>query len=409
MAISSTIRERRAGALQGVLLLLPITMAVMGLVVLAPILPCMQAHFAHLPGAEYLVPMVLTVPALCIALLSPVAGTLVDFFGRRRTLIAALVLYAGIGVLPIFLSNLTAIIASRVLLGAMEAAIVTASTTLIGDYFHGAEREKWLAYQTALATVAATILFAVGGVLGNVSWRAPFAVYSVSLLFAAGLLLWTWEPGKPQVETAFAEPMVSSFPWRTLVPMCLIAVFGGIMFYTMQIQLGVVLERYYGIESPARLGLLIAIGSLSLLIGSICYRRLARAHIVTQLIVSFGLIAAGFILMRFAATTLQLMIYDVTNQFGCGILLPAMVVWVMGRLPFEYRGRGTGLFMSGWWIGQFLSPQAVTFLAEQTGGLPAALQMLGFLSLTATAIGAVARARAPGRAHRAVSTARPEN
>ena len=142
------------------------------------------------------------------------------------------------------------------------------------------------------------------------------------------------------------------------------------MFYTMQIQLGVALERYYGIESPGRVGVLIAIGSLSLLLGSIYYRRLARAHIATQLLTSFGLIAAGFILMRFAATAPQLMIYDVINQFGCGILVPAMVVWVIGRLPFEYRGRGTGLFMSGWWVGQFLSPQAVTFLGKQMGDFP---------------------------------------
>lgn len=409
MAISSTVSGRRAGALQGVLLLLPITMAVMGLVVLAPILPRMQVHFASIHGSAYLVPMVLTVPALCIALLSPVAGTIVDFLGRRRTLIAALVLYAGIGVLPIFLSSLTAIIASRVLLGAMEAAIVTASTTLIGDYFHGAEREKWLAYQTALATVAATILFAVGGALGNLSWRAPFAVYSVSLLFAAGLLLWTCEPGKPQAQVDLVDPVLSAFPWRALIPMCLIAVFGGIMFYTMQIQLGVVLERYYRIESPGRLGLLIAIGSLSLLLGSLYYRRLARAHIATQLLVSFGLIAAGFILMRFAATAPQLMISDAINQFGCGILLPAMVVWVMGRLPFEYRGRGTGLFMAGWWVGQFLSPQAVTFLGKHVGGLPAALQMLGFLSLAAAAIGAVARARGPAHSRDTVSVPRAEN
>lgn len=74
MPTLSKVPERRAGALQGVLLLLPITMAVMGLVVLSPILPRMQAHFASVHGAEYLVPMVLTVPALCIALLS----TLVD-------------------------------------------------------------------------------------------------------------------------------------------------------------------------------------------------------------------------------------------------------------------------------------------------------------------------------------------
>jgi MFS family permease len=100
----------------------------------------MQAHFQAIPGAEYWVPIALTVPALCIALLSPVAGAVVDVFGRRRTLLTALFLYALVGVLPLILDSLPAIIMSRVVLGAMEAAIVTSSTTLIGDYFQGPER-----------------------------------------------------------------------------------------------------------------------------------------------------------------------------------------------------------------------------------------------------------------------------
>jgi len=63
----------RAGTLQGILLLLPMTMAVMGLVVLVPVLPQLMAHFHAVPGVEYLVPLMLTLPALCVAVLAPVA------------------------------------------------------------------------------------------------------------------------------------------------------------------------------------------------------------------------------------------------------------------------------------------------------------------------------------------------
>jgi MFS family permease len=191
--VSLKLTLRRAGALQGVLLILPITMAVMGLAVLSPVLPTMQAHFQNQPGVEVLVPLALTLPALCVALLSPVAGFVVDWFGRRKALLGALVLYAAVGTLPLFLDSLIAIVVSRGFLGVTEAVIVIASTTLIGDYFQDAEREKWLANQTAVASISAIFLFAIGGALGNLGWRAPFAVYSVSLLYVIGLLLWTWE------------------------------------------------------------------------------------------------------------------------------------------------------------------------------------------------------------------------
>ena len=47
-------------------------------------------------------------------------GRPLDRFGRRRTLIWALVLYAIAGVMPMFLDDLGSIIASRVVVGAMD-------------------------------------------------------------------------------------------------------------------------------------------------------------------------------------------------------------------------------------------------------------------------------------------------
>jgi hypothetical protein len=80
------------------------------------------------------------------------------------------------------------------------------------------------------------------------------------------------------------------------------------------------------------------------------------------------------------------------------MLLPALVVWAMGRLPFEVRGRGTGLFMTGWWLGQPVSSQAVALLRGQVdGSLPEALQILGILCFVATAIALVGRFSASAR------------
>lgn len=393
------------------MLLLPITMAVMGLVVLSPVLPRMQEHFKDVPGAEYLVPLALTAPALCLALLSPIAGALVDYFGRRRTLISALVLYAVVGILPIILDDLIAIIVSRVFLGAMEAVIVTSSTTLIGDYFHGKEREKWLAYQTALASLSAVFLFAIGGALGGLSWRAPFAVYTVSLVYVIGLLLWTWEPQRSEQPSAELAGSAARFPWRAMLPLCVFAALGGIMFFVMQIQLGYLLTDHYDIRSPGSIGLFTAVGSLSVPVGTLVYRRLAKYPVSVQLLTAFGLMGGSFVMFNHAASPAAVMVYLVINQLGCGILLPTMVVWVMGRLPFEVRGRGTGLFMTGWWIGQFLSPQVVTLLRKQSEGLPQALQMLGVVCLVTAAVALAIwyQTRSRGQSARSAALAETDN
>lgn len=399
------IAEHRAGALQGVLLLLPITMAVMGLIVLVPVLPGMMAHFHDVPGVNYLVPLMLTLPALCVAVLAPIAGVVVDFFGRRKTLIAALIVYALVGMLPLILNSLSAIIASRLVLGAMEALIVTSSTTLIGDYFHGREREKWLANQTAVASIASIFLALLGGALGSFSWRGPFAAYGVSILFAIGLMLWTWEPQKREEPAAEIAGPAARFPWRVILPISMLAVFGGLMFFTMQIQVSNVLNDQYGIHSPSQLGLFTGLAGLAVAGGTLLYRQFtARLILPTQLVIAFGLIGASYVMMNHAPTSALFTVWLVVNQIGCGMLLPALVVWAMGRLPFEVRGRGTGMFMTGWWLGQPLSSQAVAYLRAQAGGnLPAALQVLGILALIATAIALFGRFRASTRPNAAAA------
>ncbi len=99
-------QAREAGTLQGISLVLPITLAVMGVVVLAPDLPQMLAHFKSVANSDYWVPMILTTPALCVAIFSAPAGYLGDRFGRRRLLIASMVVYSLVGTAPLLLDNL---------------------------------------------------------------------------------------------------------------------------------------------------------------------------------------------------------------------------------------------------------------------------------------------------------------
>ena len=119
------------------------------------------------PGVEALTPIVLTAPALVIGLTAPFAGRIVDRLGRKRLLVGALVVYAFVGTAPLWLPSLQLIVVSRVLVGLTEAAIMTCCTTLLADYFHGSQRERYFGLQVVFTTVAATIFFGVGGALGR--------------------------------------------------------------------------------------------------------------------------------------------------------------------------------------------------------------------------------------------------
>src|SRR6478672_11874164 len=206
---------RSAGLAQLILLLTGSCMSVLGAVLIAPVLPQMAEAFAGTPGVEVLVPIVLTVPALLIGLAAPFAGIIVDRVDRKRLLLIAMIAYAIFGTAPLYLNSLGAIVGSRVLVGICEAAIMTCCTTLIGDYWTGPKRSKYLGLQTLVAALAATVFLALGGVLGANGWRTPFWMYVIALILVIPMAKLLWQPARPSdyVKGESLGPV----PWRKLL------------------------------------------------------------------------------------------------------------------------------------------------------------------------------------------------
>ncbi|MDZ7740455.1 MAG: MFS transporter [Bacteroidota bacterium] len=128
-------------------LLLASTMTIMAGATIAPSLPQMEKVFSESEHAAFFSRLILTIPALFIAFLSPLAGYIIDEYGRRKTLLYSLALYALAGTSGLYLTNIYAILAGRALLGVAVAGTMTTTITLIGDYFEGMERRRFMGYQ----------------------------------------------------------------------------------------------------------------------------------------------------------------------------------------------------------------------------------------------------------------------
>ena len=396
---TATSAPRTAGTIQGLALTFPITLTVMGIVLLAPVLPQMQAHFADVPNADFLVPLVLTIPALCIALFSPAAGWLADRFGRRRLLMVAIAAYAVLGVAPCFLDSLGSIFATRVGLGITEAVIITVTTTLLGDMFTGEQRERWLANQTAVASLSALALFVIGGALGVHGWRTPFLVYLSSLVMLVGVWLYTWEPqaraGRPTQDQAVP------LPWKRLGGICAVTLLASIFFYILQVQMGVALTER-GVTSPARIGWLTSIASLGVPAGTFLFRAAAhRLSTARLLMLEFSIIAVGFVGMTYAPDYRAFMAFGALNQVGCGMILPTLLTWAVRGLVFGNRGRGTGIWQSVFSVGQTLSAVAIPATARLLGssGITPTFQYFGYAAATAAVIALLLSGRSERVAH----------
>ena len=372
---------RRPGTLQAITLLLPVTMTIMGIVVLLPVMPALFARFAGVPHVDIWVPVMLTTPAVMVVLCAGAAGLAADITGRRRLLLLSMVLYAAFGTAPFFMQDFFAIFATRVAVGACEAAVLVVSTTMISDYFTGAARDRWLAWQTGVAAVAATVLVVAGGALGSLfGWRGPFLIYSMALPLALLVLLFTWEPVADAASIAQGRASWAGFDWRRMGGICAITIVAAYVFYLVQIQISPALSMF-GLVDPARAGQLLAFVSTGIILGSFLFRYVAAVKVSTLLCAEFLLIGAGLVAMSGAGSTRSLIVFAWVSQIGAGLVLPTLLTWAVRGLAFTHRGRGAGLWQSTFSLGQFLVSISVPAINKATGGLFASFGVIGWVAL----------------------------
>lgn len=372
------------GRAQLALLLAGSCMPVLGATLLSPLLSRISHEFAGTPGVSVLVPLVLAVPALLIALAAPFAGRVADAIDRKRLLVAAMVAYSVFGTAPLYLSSLKAIVISRVLVGVCEAAIMTCCTTLIGDYWSGARRRRYLGLQTLVATLAATVFVVLGGALGNGDWRAPFWVYAVAALLAAPMAILLPQPAQRHAERG-AGAAATPTPWRQVAVPAAVSVFGGAVFYVLLVQLSYVLDGA-GVKSSAAAGGLTGLMSLATALGAALFARLIRRGHRTLLTAEFALAGVGLLLVFATAAVPLIALGALVTGFAVGTMLPTLLTWAVEGLDYAQRGRGTGLWTAALFLGEFLSPLIVSALGAMLGGLRPALAALAVASLGMAAL-----------------------
>jgi len=393
-ATINPITGRPATALHGILMLIGCCLPLLGSVLLAPVLPTMSVVFKNVPGQSFLVPLVLTTPALLIAIFAPFAGRIVDRIGRKRLLVGALIVYAIFGTAPLYLTSLYAILATRVGVGVAEAGVMTCCTALLSDYFVGNRRNRYMGLQTVVMALAATAFFVVGGALGAAGWRTPFWLYSVSLILAVLVAAIIWNPVPSH--TPAAETVSEKLPplsWRAMAVPCLISIVGGISFYAVIVELPYVLAAM-GITATAIIGVATALASLATAIGAFVFKWVAKLGVTVLLPICFGLSAVGLLVIWIAPNVVVAIIGATVSSLGSGLMFPTLLIWSISGLEYAQRGRGTGRWTAAIWLGQFASPLVVAGAGALIGGLQPAIGAVGILcAIVAVAAGVLLRRR----------------
>jgi MFS family permease len=387
----------RFAALIPATLLAASSLTVMSGATVAPALPAMRAHFADVEQVGLLVRLVLTLPALAIALTAPAAGWFVDRIGRKPLLIGAIIVYTIAGGSGLVLDTLTGILAGRIVLGFAVAVIMTSATALIADVYHGSARARFMGLQAGSMAFGGVVFLLLGGALADVSWRGPFLVYLLALVVLPGALRL---PSRTAAATATPPTAPAPpLPVGLIAGIFAIAFLGMLAFYVTPTQVPFLIEQRVG-AGGFLTGIALATSTLVAAITSFGYGRIrAQLGHMTIAATVFAFMGAGYLLLGVASSYALVLAGLAVMGIGGGMLMPNLTVWLSAAVPAAVRGRAFGGFTTAVFLGQFVSPllsQPIVAAAGLDRMFTIVGGMLALLALALAATGSSSRrARIP--------------
>ena len=313
----------------------------------------------------------------------PVMGWAADRFGRKTTLVIAVVLRCLVGLLFVFASEPWHLYTLRILQGAMTAARDPSAATLLATHGKRKSMASTFAWYTTARDVGRSLGYGVAGLLIELSgFRAVFLIaFLTSCIALVTVLKYVSEspaqapaaaPAKPAAPPP-AQPVHSRAALMSLYARLIpYAGFGLMVASSAEMMRGIfpVLATEYAHLTDAQAGLAVSASSVAVLVAGPLFAWLSD-HVSRKL-------ALG---ARSAANTLSSVLYIVAPTFGG--FMAAKIVDDSGKAAFrptwgailaevsdvdpQHRARTITFVDSAYSMGEFVGPLAAGLLLAVVG------------------------------------------
>lgn len=349
-------------------LLLASMLTMLANAIISPTLPAITQAFSHIDNVETLTKLMLTLPALVIALFSPFAGRIIDNYGRIRILIISLLIYILAGTAGYWVKSLYALLFSRFILGFGVSGIMITATTLVGDYFTGKKREQFMGMQGAFTALGGLLFIPTAGYLADINWRFAFLVYGFAAIILTMVPFSLHEPKRHQHINHDNDnaPRVSNKVWFVYVSSFLTMLF----FYIIPVQLPFLLTSFEGVSSN-QVGLSIGFMMIAQATSAILSKTFRqKLSFISMYTLGFILIGIGYLIIGLSTTYMVATMGVMVVGLGLGSLIPTANLWIMSLVPDAQRGRYVGMLTRANFFGMFMSPLCIQPIQNIVGLRP---------------------------------------
>lgn len=326
------------------------TLTIMSNAAIITSLPRLGEHFKELANIELLARLMITLPSLAIALLAPFLGHLIYKTSLIKSAILGLALFGVAGSAGLYLTNMHHLLISRMFLGIAIAILMIVGTSLIGDYFKGPARHKFMGFQSASVSLGGILFISGGGVLSDFHWTYPFGIYLIGLLLIPFVVAFLFEPRNTAHNEEEGEISGS------LYVVYFLAFLMMLLFYTLPTQMPfLIMDHFKGSGTLA--GFIISSAMASNALGALSFAKLKHSFSFKKLyLIGLSILSLGFIAIGNVPFVYLLFITSPIVGFSNGLLMTTTTAWMLQRAHHTKRVKASGYLTSALFAGQFCSP-----------------------------------------------------
>lgn len=324
----------------------------------AAVAPALQIILEYFKGTnQTLVQMIISIPALFIALTSFIFPSLCKKFKSKELVLIGLGLYTIGGCMAGAFSNIFIVLAFRALVGVGVGIIMPLSTGLLSFYYPPEQQDKLMGYSSAMNQMGGVVATLLSGVLASISWRASFLVYLMGMISIILCLAFL-----PNDRLGTREKQVSDSVWKQYY-VYIIAMF-LLMFTFFVYPTAFAIETAKAGAIPHRYVAVIMAGmDFVAFLGGLAFVRVKMAFGEKVKFLAPSLFCAGYLFLLFGEAWLGVICGSVLIGFSNGVGIPFIISSAARKAGTCAATTVMPLLSMAMYFAQFVTPMVLS-LAE---------------------------------------------
>ncbi|NTU88769.1 MAG: MFS transporter [Actinobacteria bacterium] len=311
--------------------------------------------------------LIITLPTLTLIPTNLLSGVLAAKMSKKTLFLIGAVLFIIGGVGPIFTSSIVTFLILRAVMGLGIGFVFPLGFAMLPDYFEGDAQQTASGIFNSGGLLVAVPLAISAGVMGSSDWHPAFWLYALAIIPVVMVLFMI---PKPIYKAEAVEESEKAAPPH--VTTYIIAVIGLIFFIGTTVatvnnslflaDLGLPTDQVTGLS-----GLATALFAVGGFVASLLYGPLVFRLDKWMGPIFFSLGAVGFILTFIFPSPVMLLVCMLLSGISVGSTGPVMVMGAMAKSYWSVP-LTTAIVLTGFNLGQFLSPFAVNLFSVIGGG-----------------------------------------